>query len=207
MKWVLILLGFGLGSLLYVQWEIFHEQPPQPASRSGDSPAVEKGLAVQSVIDAFVLDDPAAFEEISRRPLFVESRRPPESTPKEVAPPEAKKELNGLDLKTVLITPQRTVAWLMDAKSSELVRLEPGGKVRGWTVEAVQPDRLLLIAGEETAELVLRKFPAQAAPVAPPVRQKAQQLPKKTVPRNRMSKTVPRNIMPKTVPRNRMPRR
>ena len=188
MKWILMLLGFGLSGLLYVQWEIFYEQAPQPASRGGDFPAVEKGLAVQSEIDGFVLDDQAAFEEISRRPLFIESRRPPESASEEVAPPVAPKGLNGLDLNTVLITPQRTVAWVKDAKSSELVRLGPGGEVRGWTVKAVQPDRLLLIAGKETAELELRKFPAQAAPATPPVQPKAKvrSLPKKNVPRNRM---------------------
>jgi hypothetical protein len=117
---------------------------------------------------AITLDAADAFDVISQRPLFVEGRLPPDTTPAVEAPTVNDTALQGLDLNAVLITPDATVAWVKDQKAGEIVRLEPGGKIRGWTVQAVKPGMLLLAAGERSAEIQLREFPAQAAPVAQP---------------------------------------
>ncbi len=186
MKAVLLLLVLGLSGLLYVQWEMTPEQAPGPIPQSGAerSEAVEPKAAAEDL----VLGDPLAFDVISQRPLFTEERRPPEDAPAAVAVPEQSEDLKGLDLSTVLITPQKTVAWVKDAKSSELIRLEPGKKIRGWTVQAVQPSRLLLGTGKETAELELREFPAEVTPPRPPARPRrpaARPTSKRPVPPNR----------------------
>lgn len=167
MRVVLILLLVGLGALLYVQWEIAPVQAPgRMPSRTMAQPG---GQEVKSTkVDfAITLDPPDAFDVISQRPLFVEGRRPPDTTLPVVPEPEVNDSaLQGLDLSAVLITPNSSVAWVKDQTAGELVRLEPGRKIRGWTVRAVMPDMLWLAAGEQTAEIQLREFPAQAASVA-----------------------------------------
>ena len=187
MKAVLLLLVLGLSGLLYVQWEVAPEQAPLPVIQRGAVPSDGGEPALQAAAEDFALSDPQAFDVISQRPLFAEGRRPPEDAPAEVGAPEQKEDLKGLDLSTVLITPQLSVAWVKDAKSSDLIRLEPGKKIRGWTVQAVQPDRLLLATGTETAELELREFPAEAAPRPPvrPVRPGARAPSKRRTPPNR----------------------
>ena len=184
MKAVLLLLVLGLSGLLYVQWEVAPEQAPPPVLQRGAAPSDGGEPASQAAAEDFALSDPQAFDVISQRPLFAEGRRPPEDAPAEVIAPEQKEDLKGLNLSTVLITPQVSVAWVKDAKSSDLIRLEPGKKIRGWTVQAVQPDRLLLASGTETAELELREFPAEAAP-APPARPGARKPSKRRTPPNR----------------------
>ncbi len=193
MKAVLLLLALGLSGLLYVQWAIAPEQAPSPIPQRGaaHSEAVEPKAGAEDL----ALGDPQAFDVISQRPLFTQERRPPEDAPAAVAVPEQREDLKGLDLSTVLITPQQTVAWVKDAKSSELIRLEPGKKIRGWTVQAVQPSRLLLATGKETAELELREFPAEVAPPRPPAR------------RARPRRTGARPASKRPVPPNRKPRR
>jgi hypothetical protein len=185
MRAVLLLLVLGLSGLLYVQWELAPEQAPSLAPQRGAAPS--EGVEPKVAAEDFALGDPQAFDEISQRPLFTEGRRPPEDVPQEVVAPEQKEGLKGLNLSTVLITPRESVAWVKDAKSSELIRLEPGKKIRGWTVQAVQPDRLLLASGTETSELELREFPAEAAPRPPvrPVRPGARAPSKRRSPPNR----------------------
>ena len=170
MKVVPLILVLGLSGLLYVQWEVAPEQAPLPIPQPGAPPSDGEVPAAQAAAENFALGDPQAFDEISQRPLFVEGRRPPEDAPVEVGAPEQMEDLKGLDLSTVLITPRETVAWVKDANSSEQIRLEPGKKIRGWTVQAVQPDRLLLASGKKTAELELREFPAEAVPPRLPAR-------------------------------------
>ena len=184
MRAVLLLLVLGLSGLLYVQWELAPEQAPSLAPQRGAAPS--EGVEPKLAAEDFALGDPQAFDVISQRPLFAEGRRPPEDVPQEVVAPEQKEGLKGLNLSTVLITPRESVAWVKDAKSSELIRLEPGKKIRGWTVQAVQPDRLLLASGTETSELELREFPAEVKPAPrPPVRPGARAPSKRRTPPNR----------------------
>lgn len=156
----------GLGGLLYVQWEIAPVQAP--GRMPSRSIAQSGGQEVKSTqLDfAITLDAADAFDVISQRPLFIEGRRPPDTLPVVQEPTVTDTALQGLDLSAVLITPESKVAWVKDQKAGEFVRLEPGKKIRGWTVQEVQPGMLLLAAGERTAEIQLREFPAKAAPVA-----------------------------------------
>lgn len=191
MKAVLLLLVLGLSVLLYVQWEIAPEQAPRVVPGRG-TPAPDGGVAASgAAAEDFTLGDPRAFDVISRRPLFVEGRRPPEDGPPQAAAPERNEDLEGLDLSTVLITPREAVAWVKDAKSGGWIRLEPGKKIRGWTVQAVQPERLLLVSGTETAELELREFPAEAVAPRPPAR------PQRRSPRPQSKRPVPPNMKPR----------
>jgi hypothetical protein len=168
MNTVLLLLAIGLSGLLYVQWEIAPERAPPPPPRHGETPAgAGEGVDAGAQADDFTLGDPASFDVISQRPLFIEGRRPEDAEVPEAVGPQQKEPLQGLDLTTVLITPDERTAWVKDAQTGELTRLLPGKQIRGWTVQAVEPDRLLLEAGGEKSELELREFKDMAA--APPV--------------------------------------
>jgi len=165
MKAILLLMALGMGGLLYVQWEIAPEQAPPLPPQSDATPEQEE--APESAATDRLLGDPQSYEVISQRPLFVEGRRPPEEAEQQAPAPEQAGAVEGLDFSAVLITPEQKIAWVKDAATGELVRLEPGKKIRGWTVQEVHPQRLLLADGEKKNELELREFPVQAAAAQP----------------------------------------
>jgi len=167
MNAVLLLLAIGLSGLLYVQWEVAPEQAPTPPPRHGTvSEQGDEQDAAGGQQEIFTLGDPETFDVISQRPLFTEGRRPPDAEGQEPEVPQQKEPIQGLALTTVLITPRETVAWVKDAQEGGLIRLQPGKDIRGWTVKAIESDRLLLESDGETAELELRKFKEMA--VLPP---------------------------------------
>ena len=187
MRTVLLLLLAGLGGLLYIQWQIAPVQEPgRLPARDVPAPGGEDVKSTQ-VDFAITLDAAEAFDVISKRPLFVEGRRPPEELPTVQEPVVKDMDLQGLDLKAVLITPQLTVAWVKDQKTGAIDKVKPGKKIRGWTVQAVKPDLLMLSSGERTAELQLREYPAKAAPAAKPKPRTA----KRTRPQRKPTRRTP----------------
>lgn len=102
-------------------------------------------------------DDIRTFSVIAERPVFSPSRRP--NAPREVAPsiisqpaapdppvtPDA--TLVGVLLSATMGT---AVFRLADGKSSSLIR---GEKIAGWTLEEIEPNRVVLTSGSDRYEL------------------------------------------------------
>jgi hypothetical protein len=175
MRAVLILVVLALIGVLAWQWTSW---PPEVADSStatgsavapGDRPEDENPLARLRP-----LDDREDYQVVIDRPLFSPTRRPPEDEPEEAEPEVATdRSLDRIDLNAVLITPEETLAWVMDASSREVRRLRLGDELEGWAVRDILSDRLVLERQGETNTLVLRDYARQPPPPVrprPPVR-------------------------------------
>lgn len=108
----------------------------------------------------------ADFQVIELRPLFAPDRRPPEAGTGPVedgpAPPAS---LDGLVLTGIIGAGDQRVAIVEPAgpprPGSEALSLRAGDELRGWTVEAIGDDRILLVNGTERFEMELVEDPAR----------------------------------------------
>lgn len=108
------------------------------------------------------------YNEIIRRPLFLDTRRPPEDPPED--PPEPSPEPPSADetftLLGVVLTPEATMALLQDDKSGEIARVQVGEQVNGWHLKAVQANSVSLSKGDQAVDLPLVRDRSQPAPQA-----------------------------------------
>ncbi len=108
----------------------------------------------------------ADFQVIERRPLFAPDRRPPEAGSGAVADgPAAPSSLDGLLLTGIIGAGEQRVAIVEPAgpprPGSEALSLRVGDKLRGWTVEAIGEDRIVLVDGGQRFEMELIDDPAR----------------------------------------------
>jgi general secretion pathway protein N len=112
----------------------------------------------------------STFDGVLARPLFSPSRRPPDDAPAlavEAAPVLAAFEL---ELVGVLINGEERVALVRQPGVAVLLRLAPGAVAAGWTVESIEPDRVLFRSGTRLEEAQLRDD-ATPPPEAQPSRE------------------------------------
>jgi hypothetical protein len=168
-KLLLAILAALLAAALYLEWYVAPLEPP--VATPAPAPGNPVGATAGAIAGSFVLPlaDSDAYEVIAQRPLFSDSRRPPEPEAEQSAPqPEvATEDVEGLDLNAVIITTEETVALVRDAKSGDLLRVQAGEEVRGWKVETIDSGSILLKLGDRTATIELREF-APPAPAAEP---------------------------------------
>ncbi len=185
----LFLLCLALGYLIYLEIG----SPPE-ALRAGpaDSPPAEEIAALPSQ-PSFAIAPIESFSEIVTRPLFSELRRPPipDAEPGGEPEPEpepiavAKVHRGLFVLVGVVITSQTRLAIVRNRKANEVVRLERGARIEGWTVESIEPDRVVFRQGAEIDEVKLDD--SLAPPPAVPTR-------KRRVPRERREQRVPEEL-------------
>jgi hypothetical protein len=164
MKGLYGLLLAGLLAILALEWHRYAAAPAAaPPSPSGDQPPRPAAPATPAF--TIQLRPQAAYELIGQRPLFSASRRPdaPQDT---AAEPTQTQALDGLALSAVLIAGAEHKVLIKDPKTQETLRLAQGDKVRGWTIERIQPASVQLALGARTAQLELRVFapPPAATP-------------------------------------------
>ena len=160
--------------LLFLEWKFRYEMPAPPALDLQPvdlaTPAAPEGR------DSLggELQDREVYDQVAERTLFNEERRPeeeeedePEEVTEEAPPPS---ELDKLDLNAVLITPKNQIAWVRDPTEQKLLRLTKGKKLKGWTVNEIRSDRILLEGQGQEAEMVLRDYSKLPPPKARPTR-------------------------------------
>jgi len=106
------------------------------------------------------------FRIIELRPLFAPDRRPPEAGPAATADgPAAPAALDGLVLTGIIGAGEERVAIVEPAgpprPGSEALSLHVGDLLRGWTVEAIEADRIVLVNGAQRFELEMTDDPAR----------------------------------------------
>ena len=101
------------------------------------------------------------YAEIVERPLFDVSRRlpPPETKSTSVAATK----LRQLRLTGVVITPEKNLAILRDKNPREMIRLEQGMTVGGWSLEEIRANGITFRMGAATHELLLHEKKDQAS--------------------------------------------
>ena len=108
---------------------------------------------------ALALPPLSVFQEISRRPLFTETRRPAirAAAPQVQAAPELDLLLTG-----VVTADSGAIAFLRLKGRPPIVRATAGQTVQGWRVDQILPDRIVLSHGESRRELRVGKAPGPA---------------------------------------------
>lgn len=92
-------------------------------------------------------DEVQDWPQILSRPLFSPDRRPSLQSSKPSS-------LDGFVVTGIAYSPQAVVL-VLKSPTGKSLRLLPGHEVEGWTLQAVQPDRVLFRRAEETASLSL----------------------------------------------------
>lgn len=153
-----------------VVWEWRH--PPHPEDRA--APSGQEPPELPSAPSARLEIPPLSqYSAIVERPLFLSERRPP-AEPQAVIEEAPGKESEFM-LQGVLMTAERTIALLQIDATGKVARLAPGEMVKGWELESVRTDGVILRKDESVIDLPLvrnrsiPKPPTAAAP-RPPAR-------------------------------------
>lgn len=206
----LLLLCVLLGYVVYIQAQATLPLPPEPrvtAAPVGDAaePPVEPEFSMPPLEN---------FAETLARPLFMNTRRPPEPGAEPVAlepvskpePPKPTPKLVGVELSGIVITSASRVALIRSGRGREVVRVTEGEEIDGWTVETIDPDRVVLRQDDAFEELTL-KDKAGRKRVRPPreagtsARDQAQPAPRTARERLRRRQPRPSAITPETFAR------
>lgn len=103
----------------------------------------------------------AALNETVARPLFTETRRPPEmeSNGLQVTPsPVAAASAASFTVSAIVITDNERAVLLVHPQSGELTRVAEGETIAGWRLDRVENDRAVFSKDGDTREAVLRTF-------------------------------------------------
>lgn len=170
MKAVLTLLILALLGVLTWQWTTW---TPEIADSDGaPGGAVAPGAPGEDdnpLARLRPLADREEYQVVVDRPLFSPTRRPLEDEPEQAEPEVVTDQsLDRIDLNAVLITPNETLAWVMDASSREVRRVRLGDELEGWAVRDILSDRLVLERQGQTNTLVLRDYARQPPPPVRP---------------------------------------
>jgi type II secretory pathway component PulC len=171
-----LILFFGLaGAALAGTVAIELRQPPPSAPSLRDNAAAPSRKASAKAATLPRADNVRAYDAISNRPLFSETRRPPEHAPD--APEPTSEALRHVGLTGVVITSERKTALIYSQKSPEMLTLQEGESLEGWHLDKVLQDRIVLSHGDETAEIVIwdktRPRPPRRQPPATKTAKKA----------------------------------
>lgn len=117
-----------------------------------------KGTNTASAVFDFLEEPPTPLTEAYARPLFHGSRRPPEErVAPEVVPvaPRRREERFTLELVGMMGTVEsgRTV-FILDSATGETITSRTGEVVKGWLIESIEADSVVLTKAEDTKTLV-----------------------------------------------------
>jgi hypothetical protein len=170
MRKLLVGVALLLLGVLLLQWRSWSPAPPSAADAQTKSAAA--AAPASSPSEALLEPSPAKeqYASVAERPLFLPDRRPPPDEPElgEELEPDALTELDGMDLTAIVISPSTVSAWVRRQTSREAVRLRLGDAFEGWTVQTIEPDRVVFERQGETDELILRDYANAPPPPRPP---------------------------------------
>ncbi|MCU1280090.1 MAG: hypothetical protein JWM53_3636 [bacterium] len=147
----------AVGALLALelQWRSLDEVAAVP-SRLAAAPRQETASS------AFSMPPLGSLREVVDRPLFSESRRPaPAEAPKE---PAAKPP--NLTLVGVFLSVERRQALIERGQPPRVEWISERQKLDGWTVEAIGPDRIVLVRTDARHEIVVKDRPGKQVAAA-----------------------------------------
>lgn len=103
----------------------------------------------------------AALSETVARPLFTETRRPPEMESNGVPDtpgPVAAASAAGFTVSAIIITESERAVLVVHPQSGELTRVAEGETIAGWRLDRVENDQAVFSKDGDTREAALRIF-------------------------------------------------
>jgi hypothetical protein len=148
-----------------------------PPDTGGSQAAVPQAGAAQAS-GRINIPPLAHFSELVERPLFRQDRRPfvAEARPAPKRNPGVLASQLKLVLTGVIMTPSGETAVVKDLVTHKTNHVKVGQTIKGWTLDKLESDKIVLKKGASTHEIILRD-PARrpkAPPPQPPVNQAAQ---------------------------------
>ncbi len=148
------------GLLALALWWLLRPQAPDtPPAASAAPPA-----AFQLPADPLPQPPASSFQELAERPLFWPERRADE-VPAEPAGNAV--AVSTLTLLGVAITPGDQQAMLRKQGDPQVLYARAGDVVEGWTVESIEPKRVVLNRGGTQAEVLLDEQETKPSAGAP----------------------------------------
>lgn len=106
---------------------------------------------------SFTIADLEDYQEITERPLFYATRRPPPPEAPEVAvqeEPEEEKPI-ALTLIGVMVVSDSKIALVQNDDTNKVIRLKPGEEIENWQLQTINANSIVLNKNDETKELPL----------------------------------------------------
>lgn len=155
----LAVLCFALGWMIYEEAKapLPVMTSPPPAVSADPTPDSAKFASRRTTTALPPID---AFQEITARPLFNASRRP--IVADRIEPVAKEAELNIM-LSGIVIDHTRQIAHLRSNTDKRVQALSVGDQIDSWRIEAIEPDRVVLRAGDRVETLFIQKFGSQDA--------------------------------------------
>lgn len=152
------LLCVGLGVALVVELNAAAPAAQQPASTAPPAAA-----ALPEISNRFTLPPLASFAEVVERPLFSSSRRPTATETQQHVDQPLSASLAG-----IVISALSSSIIVAHGDPPSLMRLKQGDELDGWSISAIEPNRVLFRRGSEEQQLKLHDAPGQVAGETPP---------------------------------------
>jgi len=114
-----------------------------------------------SIAPLYTLSEPEAFHDLSERPLFLASRRPPEPVPQKKKPSKPRPKVTRqpeFTLSAIVRERNHWIAFVETVGKPPAVEVEVGSLVAGWEVAQIDADGILLRKGKQSIELTLRAY-------------------------------------------------
>ena len=114
-----------------------------------------------SIAPVYTLSEPETFHDLSERPLFLASRRPPEPIPQKKKPSKPRQKVTRqpeFTLSAIVRERNRWIAFVETVGKAPAVEVEVGSVVAGWEVAQIDADGIVLRKGKQRIELTLRTY-------------------------------------------------
>jgi hypothetical protein len=122
-----------------------YAEATQPLDRTAPGASASRETAEQPPDPDFVMPPLNTYAEVVARPLFTSTRRPPvDVTPGRPA---------DFQLVGTIISTRDSQALLSHGVPPKIDRVALGQKIEGWTVQSIEPDRVVLVQGGSRAEI------------------------------------------------------
>jgi hypothetical protein len=132
-----------------------------PAPGTATAP-VPPSVTLSKASNRFALPPLETFAEVTERPLFSSSRRPPA-----IDAPQSTERSFGATLAGIVISASSRTIIVSHGDPPVLTRLKQGDDLDGWSITSIEPNRALLRRDGVEQELKLRDVPGHAAASAP----------------------------------------
>jgi hypothetical protein len=131
--------------------------PADAASETASAPAIASTKSNPMPQPAgFALPPLGSFAEVTDRPIFAHSRRPPPPQ----APQDTVKEIKTLVLEGIVLSKDERIALVTHGRPPVLARLTEGREIEGWRVVEIRADRIVIARDSIQQELKLIDKPA-----------------------------------------------